>query len=101
MTQESVFEIIELHDYVLHTSDKTWGETTNRMPDRKVTFIFWLSRYRKGKFITTKELVESLQIEFPNKQPIDDPNGRANFQRPKWEWAWVNIQSNVTCYTNM
>ena len=101
MTDSAVFKVQELHDYVLHTTDLTWGVSTNRMADRKATFIHWLTYYVKGEYVPCSQIVRDLKDEFPNHELIADPNGNSSYQRPRWEWALVNIQVKVSTYFSL
>jgi hypothetical protein len=98
MTDSPLFKVQELHDYVLHTTDLTWGVSANRMADRKATFIHWLTWYMKGEYVPCLQIVRDLKEQFPNHEPIADPNGNSSYQRPRWEWALVNIQVKVNTY---
>ena len=96
----TLYRITDLKNYVITTTDSSWGKTTKEFMSNKIAFLDYLESYEllnHTSFIDSMDVLKKISNLFPDKTQIGNPNNSScSFRRLRAEWVLVNIKCEST-----
>ena len=94
------FRIADLQQYVMSTSDKSWGKTATEFITKKNAFLNFLASHKKNnetEFIESTIVSGAIYNIFLDTKKVCDPNWPSSkITRTRASWAFVNIECSCT-----